>query len=192
MSVELLVTEEGAETDVDLLSHNATQRESGFRTLFRRHSRPVWAMAYSRTTDARDADELTQDAFVLLWQKRGEIEFVGESILPWLLTTVRLLAMNRVRERSRSSSVPLVEERTGAQVTSVEQVAETREIRRVLDTAISALPELDAAIVQLCLVDGLTYDEAARKLGVAHGVVRNRLSRAKRKLRNDFQHGGAE
>ncbi len=46
-------------------------------------------------------------------------------------------------------------------------------------------PEL-LAVVQLCLLDGLTQREAARVLGVSRGAVQHRLTHARRQLRTDL------
>jgi DNA-directed RNA polymerase specialized sigma24 family protein len=48
---------------------------------------------------------------------------------------------------------------------------------------VSGLSELDREIFRLCASEGYAYQAAADQLGVAHGVVRNRLSRIRTRLR---------
>jgi RNA polymerase sigma factor, sigma-70 family len=67
---------------------------------------------------------------------------------------------------------------------------ELRELSRRLEALIRTLSPLDQRIVQLCLVDSLSYEQVAAQLGIAHGSVRNRLSRSKKQLRDTFDPEG--
>jgi RNA polymerase sigma-70 factor (ECF subfamily) len=55
-------------------------------------------------------------------------------------------------------------------------------IRRAFDR----LPPVDAEIARLCLIEDLSYADAAARLGLTEGAVRNRLSRARGRLRRDL------
>ncbi|MDM4762185.1 sigma-70 family RNA polymerase sigma factor [Galbitalea sp. SE-J8] len=152
--------------------------------LYRRHSRAVYAAAIGVLRARQEAEEILQDTFVTMWHRRGAISLVGESTLPWLVTTSRFLALNRARSisRRRTDSVndpDAIESRRR----SPDDEAALSELRARLESAIAGLPELDRSIVALCLSEDYTYKEAAVRLGVSQATVRNRLGRLRVRLR---------
>lgn len=171
-------------SDTSLLLAGADGDRAAFATLFDRHSRAVFATAIAVVRDRPDAEEVLSDAFMLLWRKRHEIEFFGDSLLPWLLVTARNLARNRVRSMrgnlSYDDDISLVDT-----LTTEDHVAR-RQLDRLLSSVIGALDPIDREIIQLCLVDKLSYQQAAQRLGLTHSSVRNRLSRSKSQLRSQL------
>ena len=65
----------------------------------------------------------------------------------------------------------------------VEQQVIGADLARRIGDEVDGLGELDRGIFLLCAVEGLDYGTAAARLGVSHGVVRNRLSRIRSRLR---------
>jgi RNA polymerase sigma factor (sigma-70 family) len=161
-------------------------RES-FRALFRLHMRSVYWAAFGVLQSRADAEEVMQDAFMTMWDKRSTIELVGESTLPWLVTTARYLALNRRRAEDRrrrdplDPDVELLERALGP-----EGAAVANEAKQHIEEVMAQMPLVDQEIFWLCLVGDLSYKQAARQLGISHGSVRNRLSRLKMRLRSEL------
>lgn len=158
-----------------------------FRLLFRQHQRSVYWAAYSVLGTRGDSEEILQDAFLTLWNKRVTIDLVGESVLPWLITTARYLALNRRRAESRRPRDSLD---TGIEIAddapSPEAVAIGNEALRRIRSVMAGRPDVDQRIFELCLLEDLSYEQAARRLGISHATVRNRLSRLKGRLRSEL------
>lgn len=173
-----------------LLGELAEGGEGALAALFERHRRPVYAQAFMETGSRADAEEVLQDAFLLLWQKRRRIRLVGGSVLPWLLVTARNLARNRRRYQQRRSTAQLFEG-PADQGEDPEAIVARGELARLLERALGRLDEIDRRIVQCCLVDGMSYREAAAQLQSTHATVRNRLSRARSSMRAQLE-GEAE
>ena len=74
-----------APTDAELLARGGRDAQAGFGEIVHRHSRPLYAVAYRWLEQPADAEEVVQDAFLLLWRKRGRVHLVGDSALPWLI-----------------------------------------------------------------------------------------------------------
>jgi RNA polymerase sigma factor (sigma-70 family) len=174
-------------SDAELLARTGSGAQAAFGEVVRRHGGPLYAVAYRRLESAADAEEIVQDAFVLLWRKRARVHLVGDSALPWLIVTVKHLAANRSRARMRRD----VHEREAqaSVASSIDPDVERGEAADLLRRAFAALPEKDAAVARLCLVEDVTYAEAAARLGMTEGAVRNRLSRARARLRRDLEDG---
>ncbi len=155
--------------------------------LYRRHRRPVYLAAFTVLRSRSDAEEILQDAFVMLWSRCGSITLAGDSTLPWLVTTARYLALNRGRSIARRRTDPLeamAELKAVAQSPLGEALA--AELRGELQAAIAKLSATDQAVVALCLVDDLSYKQAAHRLGLSQAAIRNRLSRLRAHLRTSL------
>lgn len=172
----------GPGSDAELLALGGARAQAAFGEIVRRHGGPLYAVAYRWLESVPDAEEVVQDAFLLLWRKRGRVHLVGDSALPWLIVTVKHLAANRRRARMRR-----VLHEAAATHEPRFSPDEHGDVAELLRRAFDALPPLDAQVARLCLVEDVTYAEAAERLGLTEGAVRNRLSRARTRLRRDLE-----
>lgn len=168
------------------LAAAASGDRRAFDAMYARHVTVVYRHAYSLLGTRQEAEEAVQDVFVTMWNKIATIRIVDRSVLPWLLTTSRYVCLNRRRALARQSAR---QHRDGlvalpADPLSVEERARIRLLREAIDDALRGLSEDDYALYLLCIEEGLSYDEAARAMGVSHGAVRNRLSRLRAALRH--------
>ncbi len=173
-------------TDATLIGRARTGDRSAFGLLYDRHVRPVYWQAYAVLGDAGSAEDVAQETFVTAWRRLGAIP-TSDSALPWLLVTARYIALNARRGTSRRErrTTDLPEEVAGADDVAV--AVEAADVRAEIDRAVAALSTTDRALYELCLEDGLTYADAAERLGLTHASVRNRLSRLRARLRSDLR-----
>jgi RNA polymerase sigma factor (sigma-70 family) len=171
-------------TDAALVRAASDGSEMAFRTLYRAYVRPVYWIAHGLVGNAADAEDVTQETFLAAWRKLHGFELAGESLLPWLATICRFQAANRIRRqrRDREHSAGAADQSLPATVDVEQQVIDRDLAERIL-REVSGLSELDREIFRLCASEGYAYQAAADQLGVAHGVVRNRLSRIRTRLR---------
>jgi RNA polymerase sigma factor (sigma-70 family) len=141
----------------------------------------VYRYALHMLRDTTGAEDITQDVFTLTWANRARIQIVDQSLLPWLLVTTRNMSLNRLKKTNRadqpSDSADAVDHRPGP-----EAVALDRQLADSIEQAVSRLTDSDQKLYRLCLVDDLSYRDAAAELGTTTGAVRNRLSRLRRAL----------
>lgn len=170
--------------DQDLVARAAGGDESAFRDLYRAHVRPVYWIAHGILRSPADAEDVTQETFVTAWRKLPGLELAGESLLPWLATICRFQSANRLRRnrREEAHTADAVDENVPGTVNVEEQVIAVVLADRIAD-AVGTLSELDREIFRLCTAEGYAYQSAAEELGVTASVVRNRLSRARTRLR---------
>ena len=170
--------------DATLVAQAAGGSEQAFRTLYRAYVRPVYWLAHGLVGNAPDAEDVTQETFLVAWRKLPGLELAGESLLPWLVTVCRFQASNRIRtqRRDREHTAAASEAGIPSTVDVEQQVIDGDFADRIL-REVEGLSPLDREIFRLCATEGYAYQAAARELGVAHGVVRNRLSRIRTRLR---------
>ncbi|HEV7623870.1 MAG TPA: RNA polymerase sigma factor [Amnibacterium sp.] len=181
MAVEPSRSTAATPSDRVLLASSGRAAEGAFRQVVQRHSGVVYAVAFRQIGTVTDAEELVQDAFVLLWTKRARLRFVGESALPWLIVTVKHLAANRRRALQRRNR----HEAGDAALATAGAVVDAA-VDDFVARAFDHLEPLDALVARLCLVEDLSYAEAARRSGLTEAAVRNRLSRTRGRLRREL------
>ena len=170
--------------DRERTARAASGDQSAFRELYRAHVRPVYWIAHGILGSPADAEDITQETFVVAWRKLPGLELVGDSLLPWLATICRFQAANRLRilRRDRENTSDAVDETLPAAVSVEDQVITAALAKRIAEE-VGLLDEIDGRIFHLCAVQGYAYLAAAEELGVSHAVVRNRLSRVRTRLR---------
>ena len=173
-------------TDAMLLAQARHGEQSAFGELFDRHVKPVFWQAYGVVQDADTAQDIVQEAFYTLWLKRDTVFLAQQSVLPWLLVTARNLALNASRKSRRNTTLTLVEEITADTANEPESVVEAEVVANHIANAVDGLSAIDREVFDLCVEEELSYEQAAARLGISHGAVRNRLSRLKKRLRNDL------
>ncbi len=167
------------------MAQAASGSEHAFRTLYRAYVRPVYWLAHGLVGNAADAEDVTQETFLVAWRKLPGLELAGDSLLPWLVTVCRFQAANRIRRqrRDREHTAAAADETAARRRVDVEQQVIDAELADRILHEVRGLSPLDRDIFRLCATEGYAYQAAADELGVAHGVVRNRLSRIRTRLR---------
>ena len=101
------------------------------------------------------------------------------------LDACRFQSANRIRrqQRDRAHTTDAADESVPDTVDVAQQVVDA-ELAALILAEVRGLSVIDREIFRLCAVEGYAYSAAAAELGVAHGVVRNRLSRIRSRLRS--------
>lgn len=167
--------EQVAVTDV---ARAAAGDARAFEAVYRAHLPRVHSLV-RRMTAGRDADELTQDVFVRLWQKIGS--FRGDSSFS---TWLHRLAVNVVIERFRSDQSRRQRLRDGEDIFEMLPApAQTRDIGMDFEAALEKLPDGAREIFVLHDVEGYKHHEIATLLEISPGTSKAQLHRARMMLR---------
>jgi len=131
--------------------------------------------------DSVAADDLVQDC---LERALGRLHLFRDktNIRAWLFTILRNLFLNQRRGIARRpQEVPLDENQqpSGEAVANQGQGLAIRDLER----ALSSLPDPQREVILLIGLEGMSYKETAKILGVPVGTVMSRLSRGRETLR---------
>lgn len=141
---------------------------------------PLRRYARSLTRTEADAEDLVQEAFARAFQAAGR----GEQIRhpgAFLMRLTRNLFVDTLRGHHREAKILDFEAfaREGAIPAAQEKVVELREVMDAMET----LPEEQRCLLWSVAVEGESYADTARDLGLPEGTVTSRLSRARQTLR---------
>lgn len=154
-----------------------------FSLLVERHQTMVYNLALGKTGSPQDAEEVTQTAF------QGKAAFSS-----WLYRLTVNAAIDLLRQRSRRPQTLSLDDPDLPPVPDPAEdpqaQAEAQERRRQLWQAIDALPEVHRTPFLLREMEGYSYREIAKTLGLEEGTVKSRLARARVLLRSELlSHG---
>ncbi|UJP10462.1 sigma-70 family RNA polymerase sigma factor [Microbacterium sp. KUDC0406] len=165
------------DADAELIRLARRGDRGAFSALYARHAKAVYLYAWSMLRADDDAEDVAQEVFVVAWRRLKQVRVVDSSALPWLLVTARNHARNVIR--GRRAALPLDESLLPGDATRQERVEELSWVRQ----AVERLGGMDQRIIQLCLVEGYSYDEAAEHLGLSTTALAKRLQRARAGIR---------
>ncbi len=161
----------------------AVPARAEFESLYQKHSREVWALAYARWMNADTAMDITQEAFLRLWKQYE----TGEQILnprAWLLRVARNLAEDYAKSAFRRNGTHPPATMNGVQAKGLlplEQL-EKEETFAQLRCILEEMPKADREILTFRYALDYETDEIAELLSINPTAVHMRLSRARQRL----------
>ena len=162
-----------------------------FDAAVQRHQRKVFTFARYLLSNREEAEDVTQEVLVRLWDHLGTVE--PDRLGGWLLRVTRNACYDRLRShRSRrrvlaDDAPENATEGVATRAPDPEMLAGSTELGRRLMEAIGALREPQRSSVILREINGLSYREIADVLGLTEATVRVTLHRGRRALREELK-----
>jgi len=168
--------------DTELVARCRKGDDDAWRALVDRFGPRVYAIAYHFTLRREDAEELSQEIFLKVFENFDRYDG-GFPLVAWILSVSRNLCIDRYRRRKREKSFRFVSDDAVAPLLKSEDdpssLALKSERTRLLFSALAEIPEDLAEILVLRDLNGLSYEEVGRILEVPEGTVKSRLFRAR-------------
>jgi RNA polymerase sigma factor (sigma-70 family) len=161
--------------------------EEAFAELVRRNGPLVLRAIRSVLRDPAAADDAFQTVFLQLARRATGLT-ASRSLAGWLHTTaVRTAGSIRRAEARRRRHEHLAQ---SVRITQPPADPTWLEVREVIDAELARLPEKYRLPLLLCYIEGLTYSEAAARLGCSSGALHGRLERGRRWLQRRLEARG--
>jgi RNA polymerase sigma factor (sigma-70 family) len=185
----------GSLSDTELLARfvrkdDASSSEAAFAILVARHGPMVLGVCRRMVGDEHWAADTYQAVFLILARKARSV-WVHDSLGRWLYgVSVRVARRARVMARTERKRVQPLDALEPAARDDRLGACELAEIRSVIDEEISRLPARYRVPVVLCYLEGMTGEQAARRLKCPLGTLESRLHRARERLRASLTRRG--
>ena len=170
--------------DFELAKKAAAGDGKAFEELYRRHYRRVYALTLRMMGNPTEAEDMTQDVFLQLFNKVGM--FRGESAFTtWLHRMTVNQVLMHFRKKSTRSELLTDEGETPVQIVKGTENPRTAPVidRIGLENALKQLPNGYRTVFVLHDVEGYEHYEIAEMLGIAEGTSKSQLHKARLKLR---------
>ena len=177
--------------DVQLIQRVLDGDDTAFSTLVKKYQRSVHALAWRKVGDFHIAEDITQETFLKAYQRLSTLK-EPQSFASWLY----VIAANCCKAwlRKKRLRTQALETASGAEVgkatysgyVSAENARTTAEAQReVVKKLLAKLQESERTVITLYYLGGMNYEEISKFLGVSVAAIKNRLYRARNRLKKE-------
>ncbi|MGH9431455.1 MAG: RNA polymerase sigma factor [Terriglobia bacterium] len=176
------------EQDLELVKRCLTGEDAAWEALLRAHTSKVYNLCYRFTGNTSQAEDLTQEVFIKIYQTLKSFDAAQGAFTTWLNRIARNHLVDHYRRTKKEritdsieDKAERVEEKAAAGLDPLGEV-ESREVRELLQAALAMLsPEMREAVILRDLQE-LDYQEIAQVLGTPEGTVKSRINRGRLEL----------
>jgi RNA polymerase sigma-70 factor (ECF subfamily) len=163
---------------------------AAFEQVFVANAQRLYDYAFRFLRSRDEAEDVVQDLFVRLWQNREQLQ-LHDTLTNYLYGAVRNGVSNRIRhehvvQRFAETSASLQAETRQFSPTP-DEALEIAERQALISRAIATLPERRRMVCVLRWMQGLSYAEIAKRLGLSEKTVSNHLQLALRDVHERLQ-----
>lgn len=157
---------------------------TAFEMLFKQYYQPLVNYCFTIVKDRNDAEDIVQQTFTQLWQKREELQ-IETSAKAYLYRAVHNAGLNKLRQNAVRTSYAN-DVRYTSDLHSAE-TAEPHDLKERIAAAIEQLPEQCGKIFKMSRFEEMKYQEIANALGLSVKTVENQMGKALKVLRETLK-----
>jgi RNA polymerase sigma-70 factor (ECF subfamily) len=174
--------------DTDLISQIGQGDRQAFATLYDRHIRAAYALAYRLMGEKQAAEDVLQEAFLKLWRGAASYRAERGSVRAWLLSIVHNRGIDQLRSLASRRRTQEMIEASAQRTQPSEAFAQSwRNFQREqVQEALKTLPSEQSKVLELVYFSGYTHVEIAEFLDLPLGTVKGRMRLGLKKVRDYF------
>ncbi|MBL1407175.1 RNA polymerase sigma factor [Sphingobacterium faecale] len=178
--------------DFELLQRLKAGDHVAFEELYNQYSKKLYWKLKQMVKYPSEADELLQNLFVKVWEKREQI-VIHQTFEGYLYRVAQHMAIDYFRSLDRQSRLQDEVSRTGAIIAeNTEALLFAKETQQLLDEAVASLPEQRRRAFILCKLEGKSHQEAAEIMNISPNTVHNHLVKAVYTVRQHLLKSGRD
>lgn len=164
-----------------------TQLQAGsadaFTQLYQAYSERLYYNILALVKDGLTAEELVQDIFSRIWQKRATLR-IDTSFSAYLFTASRNRVYDFFRKLHRDHHLyATIKAAASYEYSYIEEALLSRENADILQKAIRSLPQQRRRAFELCKIEGRSYKEASEIMGVSLSTLKDHMANARASIR---------
>ena len=177
--------------DAELIQRVLDGDETAFSALVEKHKKSVHALAWRKIGDFHVAEEITQDTFLKAYQNLSTLK-EPQKFAGWLYVIATNYCKMWLRKKGLStqsledtSSAELEKTAYSGYIIEENEQAAVETQREVVKKLLAKLQESDRTVITLYYLGEMSYEEISEFLGVSVASIKNRLYRARRRLKKE-------
>lgn len=173
----------------DLLLFDQVKNDdmAAYEVIFKKYFKELYRFAFSYVRDGQIAEEMAQEVFLYIWEKRMQIE-IQTTLKTYLYSAVKNKCLNYIKlELSRQQSMSDISKVMLSISGENMDEGESEQLKKYIQNAIDSLPKKCRQIFILSRNAGMTYEEIAKELGLSKKTVENQMGIALKKLRESLE-----
>jgi RNA polymerase sigma-70 factor, ECF subfamily len=175
--------------DADLLAAAAARNQQAFAVLISRYYQPVHRVAWRLAAGHVDAEDITQEAFLKLWNNPSQLREAA-ALKGWLMRVASNLVMDKYRQKPMGNI-----EEAEAVVDLAPLASDMIDHKRIasrVDAAIASLPDRQKLALTLVHFEHMTNISAAAVMEISVDALESLLARARRGLKQILASDGRQ
>jgi RNA polymerase sigma-70 factor (family 1) len=164
-----------------LLQNMRNGSVEAFQQIFKRYWHPLYILAKSKVHEHQEAEEIIQNIFSTLWEKRETLLITNLSM--YLQKSVRNRVLNLIREKITQQKYWDYYKTFIPDLRVTENSAAFNDLNEAVEEAVNLLPEKSREVFKLSRIEGRTNAEIANLLHLSEKAIEYHLTRSLRKLR---------
>jgi RNA polymerase sigma-70 factor, ECF subfamily len=174
----------GEVSDAQLVTSIARYSEIALAEVYRRHGGAVFGLARRVLNNAAEAEDVTQEVFLRLWNQPDRFDPSRGTLRSFLLTQSHGPAVDAVRSsNSRRQRESRDVQRTATAEYDMQHEVWDLALADQVARALGDLPDEERRAIELAYFEGRTYVEVADLLGQPEGTVKSRIRNGMRRMR---------
>jgi len=168
----------------ELLTRLRSGDQLAFAQIYNQYRSKMYAYAYNLCKSAETAEEIVQEVFIRLWQKKEQINvelnfsaYIKKITLNHVLNHLKKVARDKCLREEIFSYIEAIRN------TTEDNILE-KELLKTYDEAIALLPPQKKIIYQLSRNEEMTHDQIAEKLNISKNTVKNHMVEATKFIRS--------
>ncbi|MGN7386315.1 RNA polymerase sigma factor [Sporosarcina sp. SAFN-015] len=163
--------------------------KQAYAHIINKYKNQLYATILRMTKNPQDAQDFVQDAFIKVYRNLDKYDASG-SFSGWIYRVAINHCMDEFRKKRYSMTQIVIDEERVVEPNHPELVFLKKEKSRQLERLIATLPEDERLIILLRYVNEISYEEIGEVMEVPTSTVRNKLHRAKKKMRETVKREG--
>ena len=178
-------------SDAQLVTAIARYNEVALAEAYRRHGGAVFGLAKRVLQNATEAEDVTQEVFLRLWNQPDRFDPARGSLRSYLLAQTHGRAVDAVRS-SASRRLREAKDATRRARSAYDMQHEAWDLALAdqVTVAMGELPDEERRAIELAYFDGRTYREVARLLDQPEGTIKSRIRNGMRRMRTSLGDAG--
>ncbi len=169
----------------EILSGN----KHAYTNIINKYKNPLYATILRMIKNPQDAQDLVQEAFIKVYQQLGKYDGKG-AFSSWIYRVAINHCLDELRKKKYKFQQLEIQESHAKNPNHPEVIFMKKEKNRQIERLIATLPEDERIIILLRYVNELSYSEISQIVEIPISSVRNKLHRAKKKLRETITREG--
>jgi RNA polymerase sigma-70 factor, ECF subfamily len=176
-------------TDLEIFSAIQAQQVKALDLLYDRYGKLVYSTAVQILNSIEEAEEVTQETFLRLWQRSHIYQPNRGSLSGFLFTLARSRSLDRLRSRKSNQQKIQRIQNVSQDVSHYNPPLEfvtVEERSNLVREALQQLSPEDRQLITTAYYEGLSQSEIAKRDGIPLGTVKSRARQALKKLRTSL------
>jgi RNA polymerase sigma-70 factor (ECF subfamily) len=183
----------GDVSDAQLVTAVARYSEVALAEIYRRHGGAVYGLARRVLGSAAEAEDVTQEVFVRLWNQPDRFDPGRGSLRAFLLAQSHARAVDAIRSiTSRRAREANDARRTASAAYDMSHEVWDLALADKVSGALAVLPPDERRAIELAYFEGRTYVEVAQLLDAPEGTIKSRIRNGMRRMRASLVEAGVQ